>query len=253
MTVASHALGRPSAAASRGGDCRARDLDQERNVHGPHRFAATTHCQIDNGMIRLTVGASGFAPSLTVEARRGRVTINDFYTEEYEDTYGGETSVPEWLACGVLAIDSPAVSALLTAVQLVRINPEALTIRLVGPLMADAFVTLHRGRRHVDIQHGRTRSGGATTRRIRLTDTPAPVGTAALGRVEEVSPAFDGFPRFVGSTDPVTTDAGAFSLTTASVITAEFSVGVGTYATLDKPVDLHRQSGNASRPRVVVT
>ena len=77
MTTATYPLGRPPAAAKRGGDCRARDLDQGRNVHGPHRFAATTHCQISNGMLRLTVGASGTAPALTVEARRGRVTVED--------------------------------------------------------------------------------------------------------------------------------------------------------------------------------
>ncbi|HEX7135395.1 MAG TPA: hypothetical protein VF228_22660, partial [Iamia sp.] len=77
MTVIAYPLGHPRAAASRGGDCRARDLDQARNVHGPHRFAVSTHCQISNGMLRLTVGAAGAAPSLTVECWRPALPIGD--------------------------------------------------------------------------------------------------------------------------------------------------------------------------------
>ncbi len=255
MTTVAYALGRPRPAASRGGDCRALDLDQDRNVHGPHRFAATTHCQISDGMLRLTVGATGAAPALTVEVWRGRVTINDFYTDTYTDTYGGDISTPAWFAVGTLTIDSPSVSALLTAVRLVRITPEAVTIRLVAPLIADAFVTLPRGWRSVRIRHGDSRLAPIDIdRRIRWTHTPSPVGTATTGRVEEnVSPAaLTGMSRFVAAIDPVTTNAGAFSVTAASATTARFGAGVGMDTARDRPVDLHRQLGDASRPRLVV-
>ncbi len=255
MTTVAYALGRPRPAPSRGGDCRAHDIDQERNVHGPHRFAATTHCQISNGMLRLTVGASAAAPSLTVEAWRGRVVINDTYVDTYTDTYGGDISTPAWFSVGTLTIDSPSVSALLTAVRLVRISPEAATIRLVAPLVADAFVTLHRGWRSVRIQHGSTRAPLVDTdRRIRWTATPSPVGTAYAGRVEEiVAPVgLDAMSRFVAALDPVTTNAGAFSVTAASVTSARFAAGVGMETPKDRPVDIHRQHGDASRPRLVV-
>ena len=255
MTTVAYALGRPPAAELRGGDCRARDLDQGRNVHGPHRFATTTHAQINNGLLRLTVGVAGADPSLTVEARRGRVTVGDVYEDTYVDLYGGEIGTPEWLAMGTLTIDSPSVAALLTAVQMVRINPEAVTIRLVAPLMADAYVTLPRGWRAVRIQHGRTRSPLVDIdRRVRWTASPSPVGTAAGARVEEVSPAvgLDGLHRFVACIDPATADAGAFSVTAPSVTTARFGAGIGTYADLDRANDMHHQLGDASRPRLVV-
>lgn len=255
MTTVAYALGRPRAAASRGGDCRAHDLDQDRNVHGPHRFVVTTNCQISNGMLRLTVGASGAAPSLTVEAWRGRVVINDVYTDTYTDTYEGDISTPAWFSVGTLTIDSPSVSAVLSAVRLVRITPEAVTIRLVAPLMADAFVTLPRGWRSVRITHGDRRLVPIDIdRRIRWTASPSPVGTASPGRVEEdVSPAdFTGMNRFVAAIDTATADAGAFSLTATSVTRARFGAGVGMDSIHDRPVDLHRQLGDASRPRLVV-
>ncbi len=255
MTTVAYALGRPRPAVSRGGDCRAHDLDQDRNVHGPHRFAATTHCQISNGMLRLTVGASGAAPSLTVEAWRGAVVIGDVYEDPYVDLYGGAYSVPAWQAMGTLTIDSPSVSALLTAVRVVRLNPEAVTIRLVAPLMADAYVTLPRGWRSVRIQHGRTRAPLVDTdRRIRWTASPSPTGTSATGRVEEATapPGLDGMFRFVAAIDPATVNTGAFSVTAASVTTARFGAGVGVDTTNDRPLDHHRQLGDASRPRLVV-
>lgn len=253
MTVATYALGRPHPAASRGGDCRARDLNQTRNVHGPHRFAATTHCQITNGMLRLTVGASGAAPSLTVEAWRGRVTIGDTFEDVYVDGYGGTVATPAWMAMGTITIDSPAVSALLTAARITRLTPEAITIRLVAPLMGDAFVTLRRGERQVRIQHGSTRSPVITTsRRVRWTATPALVAVTRLTRVEEAWPAVDGLRRYVGALGTVTPTASTFSAATASVSSARFGAGVGTSTIGDRTIDMHRQLCDISRPRLVV-
>jgi hypothetical protein len=258
VTTVSYPLGRPPAAAMRGGDCRARDLDQDRNVHGGHRFAATTHCRINNGLLRLTVGATGVAPSLTVEARRGRVTVGDVYSDTYSDTYVGSIATPEWIAMGTITIDSPAVSALLTAIRMPRISPgegraKGVTIRLVVPAINDIVVVLHRGERVVHIEHGDNRgSTVSTTRRVRWTASPSPVGTASLSRVEEVSPIIASFPRYVGSTDAVTADPAAFSLTAASATSVSFTAGVGTPTVGDRVIDLHRQSADASRPRLVV-
>jgi hypothetical protein len=253
MTTVACALGRPRAAASRRGDCHALDLGQDdRLIIGPHRFAATTHCRIDNGLLSVTVGASGAAPTLTIEGHRPATTTGDVFVDTFHDVFGGTHTPREWLDLGTLTIDSPSVSALLTAVRLVDINPEAVTIRLVAPLMADAFVTLRRGERMVHVQHGDTRSPVADVdRRVRLTDSPSPVGTAAIGRVQEGAAAHQGFPRWIGAIDPVTANAGAFSLTAASVTTARFGAGAGTYSVGDTPGSSHAQLGNSSRPGMV--
>jgi len=253
VTVRSYPLGRPRSASQSGGDCRARDLSQVHNVFGPWRFAATTHCRINNGLLRLTVGAAGATPTLTVEARRGRVVVGDFYSDTYSDTYGGSYSTPAWFAMGTLIIDSPSVAASLIAVRLVRISPEVVTIRLVAPLVADAFVTLRRGERHCRVQHGSTRAPLVVTdRRVRWTASPALDGTAYLGRVEETAETILGFRRYVGAIDSAAANAGTFSVTAASVTSARFGAGVGTPVTRDRPHDLHRQLGDTSRPRQVV-
>ncbi len=252
MTVATYPLGRPRAAAQRGGDCRARDLNQARNVSGPHRFAAATHCQINNGLLRVSV--FGATPSLTIEGRRGAVTVSDTYVDLYSDLYGGSISTPEWLPMGYLSIAMASVTALLTGVRIVRISPEAVTIRLVAPLMADAFVTLRRGERMVRIQHGSTRAPLVTgVRTLRWEDTIAPAGTANTGRIEEVRPANHGFMRWIAALDTVTANAGVFTLSSGSVTTARFGAGVGTYDVGDRPIEMHSQLGDASRPRMVVT
>lgn len=253
MTVVSYPLGTPPPAALHGGDCRARDLSQGRNVHGPHRFAATTDCRISNGMLRLTVGATGGAPTLTVEGWRGRVTVGDVYVDTYSDTYGGSIGTPAWLAMGTIAIDSPSVAALLTGVRLTKCTPEVVILHLVAPAMDDAFVVLRRGETHVRIQHGSIRGALVDTdRRLRWTASPSPVGTASTGRVEELAPVIDGAPRYIGSVDPVTANAGAFSLTAASVTMARFGAGFGAYSSRNRPAHLHGQLGDASRPKLVL-
>jgi len=248
VSTVAYLLGTPRTAANQGGDCRARDLAQARNVHGPHRFAATTDCKISNGLLRLTVGATGAAPSLTVEARRGVVTVSDALSDTLTDTLPGSMSTASWQAMGTITIDSPAVSALLTGVRIVRVSAEAVTIRLVAPLMGDAFVTLRRGFRAVSITHGSARRAISVTRRVRWTDTVAPVGTAGAGRVEETAPAYDGFPRFVAALDPATANAGAFSMTTTANTHARFGAGVGTTNTRDTVADIHAQLADNSRP-----
>lgn len=289
MTVA-YALGVPRPAASRGGDCRAIDLGQStystesldaltdetddsltdesgdaltsefgalldpRNVHGHHRFAATTDCRISNGLISLTVGASGAAPSLTIEAYRGGVIVGDLLSDILSDTLPGSSTAPAWSDMGTLTIDSPAVPALLTGVRIAKVNDEAITLRLVAPAIGDVDLTLRRFYRSVFIQHGSTRGAPVTTtRRIRLTGPPSITGTASAGRVEEAAPTIEGFPRFAVALDPVATaDAGAFSMTSPAATTFRFGAGVATLKARDLPYDHHRQLADASRPMIVL-
>lgn len=256
MTTTTYDLGRPPAAAQRGGDCRARDLTKARNVLGGHRFATTTACRINNGIIRLTVGASGAAPSLTFEAWRGLVGIGDVFEDVFHDVYPGTLSgTAAWLPMGTLTIDSPSVSALLTAVRLVKVNSQVVIIRLVSPLIGDAFVALRQGWREVEIQHGDTRANPQVivSRRIRWTASPSPVGTATSGRVEETSPAIEGLPRFVAAVDPAAANAGAFRLTATAVASAHFGAGAASTAFRDRPADQHGQLSDASLLEVDVS
>lgn len=257
MTTVAYALGKPRAAGSRGGDCKAHDLSEARDVRGPHHFADTTHCQISNGMLRLTVGASGSAPSLLIEAWRGRVNVEDYADDIASDIAPGSISTPEWISVGTLTIDANGGPAVLTGVKLPArgISADEVTIRLVAPLIADAFITLPRGQRAVSIQHGSTRPPTLDiNRRIRLTvPTYTPVGTGFAGRVEEVLPKIESFPRMISSFDAVTVDAGQFALVATSVISARFGFGVGTWGEKDTPSWTHRQIGDASRPAIVLT
>lgn len=259
MTVATYPLGKPPAPAMRGGDCRARDLTQARNVHGPHVFAATTDCQISNGLVQITVGATGAVPALSIMLWHGAGTgtvTGDIYSDTYADLYAGVTSPPTagWVASGTLTIDSPDVVAPLTAVRIVRMNHRFVTIRLVAPFMADAFVTLRQGWRSVTIQHGSKRPPFLTmTRRISWTASGM-TGQASRGRVVETAPLLDGYARFVAGVEAgATTDAAAFSMTSPSIRSFLFGAGAGTSNTLDTPADQHAQLYDASRLELVLT
>ena len=267
MTVRSYTLGLPRPATLRGGDCWAHDLrpnpitgephpiTERPHIHGPHAFRSPEHCVIQNGLVRLYVNA-GSPPSLTMQVYQSRVVVDDVYVDTYFDLYGGAYSGSSWVDASVVTIDSPSVSAVLTGVLLVDVNPEQVTIKLLASLIGDAFVTLRRGWRSFSIQHGDDSTAipapVSVARRVRLTDSPSPVGFATTGRVEEQSAVIGGMYRFVASTDPVTADAGQFSVTSDAAVTADFGVGVGTATTRDRPFNLHQQLGSAARPFHVV-
>jgi hypothetical protein len=257
VTTVVYALGRPRAATHSGGDCRARDLAQGRNVYGPHRFANPSDCRISNGLIRCTVGAVGTTPTLTVEFFVGGIvsTTGDYFVDTFLDTFGGitSTSAASWAVAGVLTIDSSTVTATLTQVRILRLDPEEVTVRLVVPAMADAFVTLRRGERHIRIQHGSLRLPRVSCRRRIAWTASSLTGVANPGRVEEAATGITGLHRFVASRGNITPNAGAFSLTTVtSGASAYFGAGAGTSVTRDTVADLHAQLSDATRPELVV-
>lgn len=236
MAVVSYPLGRPFVAGSRGGDCRAYDDAQARHVLGPHRFAAASDCRISNGMLRVRVGATGIAPELTVDAWR---------PNQGTDPAG-------WFAMGKVVIDATSVTALLTGMRLIRITPEAVTIRLVAPAIADAFVTLRRGERQLRIQHGSTRAPIVSLSRRVAWTSPVPVGAGFTSRAEETTAYVARLFRFLTATAATTYASFALTSSTAQN-TAQFGAGVGTATDTDRPVDYHAQLGDVSRPTLVVT
>ncbi len=252
MTVAVYPLGTPLPAPLRGADCRAFDQRLGRKVLGPHRFLAPEDCQLRNGILRVAVSAAESVPTLTLQAHRGAVVVDDFYVDTYSDTYSGSLSVANWLDAGQIVIDSPDVSAVLSRVEMVDRTDETVIVRLVAPAIGDVFVVLERGERMVHISHGDERQSVEIDRRIRLTDSPSPVGVASTTRVEEVTPALAGFPRWIGSLDAVTVNAGAFSLTAVDATSARFGAGIGTSELRDGPADQHSQLGDSSIPELVV-
>ncbi len=256
MTVVTYPLGKPRAATARGGDCRARDLTQGRNVHGPHHFAATTDLQICNGLLRLTIGAAGIAPTITVECWSAAITATtaDYFVDVFADTFPGSvsTSSAAWVSMGTVTLDGPSVTALLTGVQLRSVKPSAVRVRLIAPAIGDAYITLRQGFRAFAAQHGSTRGTVSIARRLSMAGPPTLAGSVSSGRVTETDPpATPGIYRFIASLD-VAFGSG-FALTSpAGYSYCRFGAGVGTTATLDTPADIHAQLADASRSRLEV-
>lgn len=250
MTVVTYPVGRPRPAAQRGGDCRARDLDQDRNVYGPHIFAAPTYCQVCNGALRLTVTAS-VIPELLVEVRRPPVVTGDVYDDIYSDTYVGTIDPAAWAAAGTVRFDAPLLGAALDGVSLDRVTPEIVSIRLSARVMGDVHVVLRQGERSARIQHGSSRLATTTSRTVRWLASPSPVGVANTSRVEEATPVVPSLLRYVASVAPATVDAANFAVTVAAT-SARFGFGLGTDAGRDRPISHHRQLTDASGSVVVV-
>lgn len=250
--TATFPLGAPLSANQRGGDARARDLAQGRDVRGPHYFAASADCQLTNGMLRVVVGDSGAAPSLTISTFRGPVPVGDAISDVLSDTLEGSIGTPEWFDMCSVVIDSLTIAPILTAVQLVRASPEVVIARLVVAAIGDVFLTLRRGEPVVHIQHGATRGWMVeTARRVRVTD-PVMAAVIAPGRVEEPMPTEDTLFRFVAAVDGATADGDAFSVTTPTMVrSALFVVGVGSGEPRLTPTDLHHQSAGVATRRAI--
>ncbi len=271
MPVTSIPLGKPLAVADRGGDCRARDLDLGRNVHGPHQFRESHHCKIENGLMQVTVGPANEEPSLAIKAWRGAVAVEDVLSDVLSDVLPGSTSTPAWIDMGTVVVDVLGVvvgdvyhetyfdtygggtsHGLLLGVELVEVSPASVTIRLHCAHISSIFVTLFQGTRQVRVQHGDPLGPVVVTeRRIRWA-SPSLDGLASPGRVEEDPPAVDGFPRYLGALNAVTVDAGEFALTSLPAATVVMGAGVGTHAPKDTPSWLHRQLGDASQAQLFI-
>lgn len=177
--------------------------------------------------------------------------MDDTYSDVYSDTYGGSLSTPDWVSVGVLTIDSPSVAAVLSGVRMVAVSDEAVTVRLVAAAIGDAFVTIERGMPFLSVHHGDSAQAVDIDRRVSMAGDSL-VGSAAVGRVQEDAPAIRGLYRWVGAVDPVSVDAGAWSLTGSSVTLARFGTGVGTAQLLDSAASQHSQLGDASIPLIAI-
>lgn len=253
MTISSHALGAPLAAAQRGGDVRLHDLAQGRDVRGPHVFAAPDDAVIVNGAIRATVGPSGAVPSLDLDAWRGPVTVSDAISDTLADTLAGAAATPAWHSVGSVLIDSPDVSSGISAVRVVSVSPERVTVRLDVASLGDVFVSLLRGEPMLRIQHGRAKAPAVSVgRRVSWS---AGSFSAAGSRIEETwSPAEDSMFRFIGGFETMNADAGARTLATpAAASTARYCVGVADGRWWSTPRDLHHQMAGVTERWTAVT
>lgn len=124
----------PSWARYRGGDVRAYDRSEEREVFGPsHPFRTPTDLAVTNGLLRVWIGPRGNMPYLHVAA----------------------WSAGAWKEMGTVLLGVPAAAgSTLLGARLVRCTPDVATVALIVDTLGDVFVTLRRGHRHLSISHG---------------------------------------------------------------------------------------------------
>ncbi len=265
MTIDSHALGIPRPPTSRGGDCRVIDIAGAR-THNIHRFPFTTECRFTNGILRVEVGPAGAAPSLALGFRRGRVVVEDGYDDIHDDVYGGHVAVPEWVGLGTIILDDDSNPSLLGSVRTIKANPEVVVVKMAYTTDAaadEAFIMLRRGEPHLRIQHGSVRSPVGNRR---VSWTPIPVGHThpGLGRVEEVTPEFDGILRFIAAVDstslvdpwvnPAEVEVDpAWAVVAHGRRVACFGAGAGVHDPDSNPSSLHSQLGYVGQPRMVIS
>lgn len=140
----------PTWLAQRGGDVRAYDRREEREVYGPsHPFVETTDLAVTNGHLRYWVGNRLLAPFLNVQA--------------YADG--------AWREAGYLMLADPLGSAVLLGARLRRLTPELGTVVLTVRNQGEVMVTLRRGERMLRVQHGDA-SAPSATRLVRWTGVP---------------------------------------------------------------------------------
>lgn len=142
----------PRWVTDRGGDCRAYDRREEREVFGPsHPLVAPTDLVITNGLLRAWVGARGLPPYLQVQA----------------------FAAGEWREIGYLQLSDPTEgSIVLTSARLVRVTPEAVSIAIGLQGQGEALLTLRRGERMFQVQHGGARTRLTATRQVSWSGVP---------------------------------------------------------------------------------
>lgn len=136
-------------------DVRANDRREERDVHGPHVYAATSDAQLRNGLLRVTVGPRGF---------RAYVAVHAFVAGIWEDI-------------GTVTFGLSSADVLQT-VRLVRVTPEEGVLGLAVRNVGETLVTLRRGERMLRVAAGR--GYGTQGLHARWLGTPPPDSTDAL-------------------------------------------------------------------------
>lgn len=144
--------GVPRWITARGGDCRAFNRREEREVFGPsHPLVSSTDLVITNGLVQAWVGPRGVPPYLQLKA------------------FADET----WNESGYLHLGDPAGDdAVLTSSRLVRVTPDEVSVAVGIQGQGDAIVTLRRGARGLDVQHGSSRTRVTANRRVQWAGLP---------------------------------------------------------------------------------
>lgn len=154
----------PAWVAERGGDCRAYDVSQGREVFGPsHPLEEPSDLVLENGLLRAWCGGRGIVPYFTV------MTFVD----------------GAWQQCGCVVLADETTGPQLDGARLVAVTPDRVTAALRVRGIGDVYVTLKRGERMLRVQHGTTRAPTVSaTRRIGWLGTPptiAGLGDASSG------------------------------------------------------------------------
>lgn len=154
----------PRWVTDRGGDCRAFDRREGREVFGPsHPLVVPTDLVITNGLVRIWVGPRGLPPYVQVQALAGG----------------------EWREVGYVHLAVPTSrSVVLASARLTRVTPEAVSVALSVRGQGDVTVTLRRGERMLQLEHGTTGPARVLAgRHVRWAGVPAcsRLGSAANG------------------------------------------------------------------------
>jgi hypothetical protein len=134
----------PKWLTDRGGDVRAFDRRQAREVYGPsHPFAKASDLMVNNGLVRFWSCPLGMIPFLHVQAYRNAA----------------------WRDVGYVVFSS-SESQSLTAIRLAALTPESATVVLVVQGLGEVSVSLRRGERMLRVQHGSDRFPLVTAERM---------------------------------------------------------------------------------------
>lgn len=132
----------PDWVSKRGGDVRAHDLREGRNVYGPgHHFAVEQDIRITNGILRADVGPRNVLPYLTISVYKGGA----------------------WRAMGHLYVSEANT---LAGARLVTVTPDRAALVLSVRNEGHVTVRLHRGERMLRITHGSTRAPAVSVGRL---------------------------------------------------------------------------------------
>ncbi len=142
VPVLDTSVGIPQWVSKRGGDVRAYDLRENRNVLGPaHHFRVEEDIRLTNGLLRADCGPRNVAPYLTISVYKGGA----------------------WRAMGYLYL---ADVDTLAGARLVSVTPERAVLALSVRNEGTVFIHLYRGERGVRVVHGAVRDPSVVAARL---------------------------------------------------------------------------------------